>query len=89
MKPIFSLLVVHDSSVKPFLPTFNASQQVSKIWRPKVQLKYQLPKHADGINADDEDVINFKHYGKYVYKPNFEWSPCQRDDIIDFDEALL
>ncbi len=55
-----------------------------KIWRPKVQSKFQLPEYTNDIS---DGVFDFTPYGNCVVKPSLSWSPSARDDLIIFDES--
>ena len=56
----------------------------AKIWRPKVISRYTVP---DYEGEDIDDILDYKQYGRCVYKSKLKWSDnSDRKDIILFNE---
>ena len=58
----------------------------AKIWRPKVISRYTVPDY-EGENIDD--ILDYKQYGRCVYRNKLEWSDdSNRTDIILFIDDI-
>ena len=58
----------------------------AKIWRPKVVSRYTIP---DYEGEDIDDILDYKQYGRCVYRSKLQWSDnSSRTDIILFNEDI-
>ena len=58
----------------------------AKIWRPKVVSRYTV---HDYVGKDINDILDYKQYGRCVYKTTLKWSDnSDRTDIILFNDKV-
>ena len=87
-----TMTLVFEANGQTIFPILNTSRvcfiDVSpKIWRPKVQLSYQLPEYTSEYTSDIcEGIFDFECFGKCVFRPKFTWDPGKREDLIMFDQ---
>ena len=56
----------------------------AKTWSPKVVSEYTTP-NLD--NKDVDDILDYDQCGKFLYKPELDWSDdSKRQDIIVYNE---
>ena len=54
-----------------------------KVLRSKLINRYI---HTDYSSDIDEGVVDYKYYGKAVFRPIFQWKDTDRQDLISYQE---